>query len=97
MNGTVTAGIFHQLNITIPDDKTATDSNGNPIYSHIVIVNGTRRPSATAPKHEPSEHPDIRGVHGELRSAIQSPSHDPGRGGPGRFSNPGEAAVLEMP
>src|SRR5262249_14961627 len=37
INGTVTAGVFHTLNITIPDDQSVADANGD---SQAVIVNG---------------------------------------------------------
>jgi hypothetical protein len=37
INGTVTAGVFHTLSITIPNDQSAADANGD---SQTVIVNG---------------------------------------------------------
>ena len=93
LNGTVTAGIYHELSITIPDDGSSPIS-GTP-YSSTVDVNGTQTTVASAPSESLLNNSTFMAF-----TASFDPSFNPfttiqNAANAGAFPDSGEAAALE--
>ena len=77
IDGTITAGVFHDLDITIPDDNTAT-AGGNAIYSNTIEVDGVRTTVNTATPAPQSTQPStVMSPTSAAFTAIFDPSFNP--------------------
>ncbi len=76
MDGTIIAGAFHDLDITIPDDNTAT-SNGNAIFSNTIIADGATNTVNTATAATSTAPSVVTSPTSAAFNAIFDPSFNP--------------------
>ena len=93
INGTVTAGVFHTLNITIPNDHSALDANGD---SRTVVVNGNPgKQVATSFPGTLFSGPTFMAFTATFDPNFNPVSTIAAAAANGAFPDPGEAAALE--
>ncbi len=100
MDGTIIAGVFHDLDITIPDDNTAT-SDGNAIFSDTIIANGATNTVSTATAPTSTAATMVMSPTSAAFTAIFDPSFNPfntiqNAENAGALSDPNEATALEQ-
>ena len=93
LNGTVTAGIYHELSITIPNDGSAPIS-GTP-YSRTVDVNGTQTTVASAPSESLLNNSTFMAFTASFDSSFNPFTTIQNAANAGAFPDSGEATALE--